>query len=71
LRRRGSRYCQRSFASALKSATGELAANRRARKEASYQPAKLAAIEGRYDTVQPTPLTLVRYFDALSYDFFG
>ena len=23
-----------------------------------YQPAKLAAIEGRYDTVQPTPLTL-------------
>jgi hypothetical protein len=36
-----------------------------------YQPAKLAAIEGRYDTVQPTPLTLVRYFDALSYDFFG
>ncbi len=24
----------------------------------AYQPAKLAAIEGRYDTVQPTPLTL-------------
>jgi cytochrome d ubiquinol oxidase subunit I len=23
-----------------------------------YQPAKVAAIEGRYDTVQPTPLTL-------------
>jgi cytochrome d ubiquinol oxidase subunit I len=23
-----------------------------------YQPAKIAAIEGRYDTVQPTPLTL-------------
>src|SRR6185312_4115594 len=23
-----------------------------------YQPAKLAAIEGRYDTVQPVPLTL-------------
>lgn len=23
-----------------------------------YQPAKLVAIEGRYDTIQPTPLTL-------------